>query len=211
VHILVKFLLLILLALLIAKMHWPFLGWLGLGMVFVSWVFYRQVFYKMLKRIKWLVMFMMLIYAYSIPGEYLPFWLVETRPTYEGLMMGVTQSLKIVTMLAGLAMLLGSSPPSKLIGGIYQAALPMRWLGFNVNQFTTRLWLTLHYVETQGETKHRLSEVHTFLVGMKNEMLAELNMDSNRLISIQVTPLSHLDKGWLLSIIVVLIGVWGWL
>lgn len=210
-HILVKFLLLILLALLVAKMRWPLLSWLALCVVFVACVYYRQVFLKMLKRIKWLVIFMMLVYAYSIPGEYLPFWLVETRPTYEGLMMGVTQGVKIVTMLAGLAILLGSSPQNALIGGIYQATLPMRWLGFNVNQFTARLWLTLHYVETQGETKHRLSEVRTFLVGMKNEMHAELNADSDRLISIQVTSLSCLDKGWLLSIIVLLIGVWGWL
>lgn len=210
-HILVKFLLLILLAVLVAKVRWPLLSWLGLCVVFVACVYYRTVFLKMLKRVKWLVMFMMLVYAYSIPGEYLSFWLVETRPTYEGLMMGVTQGVKIVTMLAGLAILLGSSPQSVLIGGIYQATLPMRWLGFNVNQFTARLWLTLHYVETQGETKHRLSEVRTFLVGMKNEMHAELNADSDRLISIQITSLSCLDKGWLLSIIVLLIGVWGWL
>lgn len=210
-HILVKFSLLILLAMLVAKMPWPLLIWLGLCVVFVAWVCSRQFFLKMLKRIKWLVMFMMIIYAYSIPGEYLPFWLVETRPTYEGLMMGVAQGLKIVTMLAGLAMLLGSSPPSTLIGGIYQAILPMRRLGLNFNQFTARLWLTLHYVEIQGESKHRLSEVRTFLVGIKNEMHAEVNNESDRLIFIQVTPTSRLDKVWLLLIVVVLIGVWSWL
>lgn len=102
---------------------------------------------KMLRRSRWLLLTLLLIFAFSTPGEYLPWWTLRIAPTYEGLQSGLLQAARLVIMLAGLAVLLGSTPREQLMAGIFQLLLPLRHCGLGVERFTARLWLTLHYVE----------------------------------------------------------------
>lgn len=118
------------------------------GMVLlVATVMHAGLLRKMLRRSRWLLLTLLLIFAFSTPGEYLPWWTLHVAPTYEGLQSGLMQAARLVIMLAGLAVLLGSTPRDQLMSGIFLLLLPLRRCGFGVERFTARLWLTLHYVE----------------------------------------------------------------
>ena len=102
---------------------------------------------KMFRRSRWLLLTLLLIYAFSTPGEYPPWWSQGLAPTYEGMRSGLLQAARLAIMLLGLTLLLGSTPRAQLMAGIFQLLLPLRHLGLAVERFTARLWLTLHYVE----------------------------------------------------------------
>jgi energy-coupling factor transport system permease protein len=111
----------------------------------------------MLYRSRWLLLTMLLIFAFSTPGEYLANWPFEAAPTYEGLTSGLLQAARLIVMLAGLAWLLGTTSREDLMAGIYLLLRPLRLLGLAPERFTARLWLTLHYVEQSPKTQQRFS------------------------------------------------------
>ena len=104
-------------------------------------------FRLLLRRARWLLLSLLLIYVFATPGEYvagLPEWLA---PTYEGLHSGLLQALRLVVMLTGLAVLLATGSRETWIAGIYTLIQPLALLGLSPERFAVRLWLTLHYVE----------------------------------------------------------------
>lgn len=104
-------------------------------------------FFKLLKRVRYIVIVLLLVYAYNTPGEYLPGWYFTLTPTYEGLHAGVNQALRLVLIIAGLALLLTTTDRDQMIAGLYWLAKPFRFSAFQPERFAVRLWLTLHYVE----------------------------------------------------------------
>lgn len=116
---------------------------LGIMLLYFRATLAGNIFY----RARWLMVSLLLIYAYATPGEYLRDLPFELLPTYEGIAAGTQQVLRLALMLAALALLLATTGREQLMGGIYQLLLPLRWLGFPPERFAARLWLTLHYVE----------------------------------------------------------------
>lgn len=111
----------------------------------------------MLYRSRWLLLTMLLIFAFTTPGEYLPNWPFAVAPTYEGLTSGLLQAARLAVMLTGLALLLGATSREELMAGIYLLLRPLGLLGLAPERFTARLWLTLHYVEQSPRQHQRLS------------------------------------------------------
>lgn len=123
----------------------------------------HQDFIKLLKRAKWLLLAMLVIYALTTPGEYIKSWPLELAPTYEGIYHGLMQSMRLIIMLAGLALLNELTSREELIAGFYVLLMPLKCLKLEPERFAARLWLTLYYVEHAAEkaslnAKSRLSE-----------------------------------------------------
>jgi energy-coupling factor transporter transmembrane protein EcfT len=203
-HVIVKLMCLVLLAFLLASLHVSQLFWLMIALLSVSFSFKQSIFLNMLRRIKWLLIVLVIIYIFSTSGEYMPVWRLQPRPTYEGLQLGLTQALNIISMLAGLALVLATTSRSKLIGGIYQAFMPLKCLGFNAEKFAVRIWLTLDYVETrQALTLKQLKTLN--LSDILDAYLVE-GQSPPDLIAIEVYPFKWLD--WLLSVLILFSIVW---
>lgn len=114
-------------------------------------------FLKLLKRVRYILLFLMIVYAFNTPGEYLAGWYFSMTPTYEGITAGVEQALRLSLVLAGLAMLLMTTSRDQLIAGLYYLALPLRFSGLDPERFAVRLWLTLYYVEYGTISRHQNS------------------------------------------------------
>lgn len=144
-----RILALILLAVAIQFMEVPVLA--GVGCVLLAMALYWHVglLRQMLHRSRWLLLTLLLIYAFTTPGEYLKGWSPDFAPTYEGIAQGLLQAARLAMMLAGLAILLGTTPRNALMAGIFLLMKPLRPLGISPEQFTARLWLTMHYVEQE--------------------------------------------------------------
>lgn len=119
-------------------------------------------FFRLLKRVRYVLVFLLIVYAFNTPGEYLPGWYFEMAPTYEGVVAGIEQALRLSLVLAGLAILLVTTNRDQLIAGLYYLAFPFRFLGLDPERFAVRLWLTLYYVEHGTET-HKKNALHQLL------------------------------------------------
>lgn len=102
---------------------------------------------RLLRRTRWLLLVLLLTYAYLLPGTALWPALGWAAPTLEGVQQGVLRVGRLVLLLAGLAWLLAVTSRPRLIYGLYVLAGPLAWLGFDRRAFAVRLGLTLDYVE----------------------------------------------------------------
>jgi energy-coupling factor transport system permease protein len=108
--------------------------------------------FRLLRRSRWLILMLLVIYAFATPGEYVSGWPLTPFPvpTYEGLLAGVSQAVRMTVMLGGIALLLTITPRDELIAGIYLLTTPIRYFGGVPERFAARLWLSLHYVEQRS-------------------------------------------------------------
>jgi energy-coupling factor transport system permease protein len=102
---------------------------------------------QLLRRARWLMLTLLLIYAYSTPGQPLLSALGVISPSREGLLDGMLQLTRLLAALAGLAILLSRLHRSHLIAGLYTLFAPMQWLGMSRERLAVRLALTLQYGE----------------------------------------------------------------
>ncbi|MFZ3019490.1 MAG: hypothetical protein WA056_13655 [Gallionella sp.] len=121
---------------------------LASGTVLLCAVFVaRHKFAQLLRRTRWIMLSLLLIYAWSTPGAalYEPFGAFS--PSSEGLLDGLSQLLRLLAALAALAILLDRLHRMQLIAGLYTLFAPLQWLGGVRERFAVRLALTLHYAE----------------------------------------------------------------
>jgi len=102
-------------------------------------------FVQLMRRTRWILFSLWLIYAYSTPGQ--DVWDVPFSPSLEGLLDGGMQLMRLLVALAGLAILLDRLHRQQLIAGLYSLFAPLEWLGLSRERLAVRLALTLHYAE----------------------------------------------------------------
>jgi energy-coupling factor transporter transmembrane protein EcfT len=112
---------------------------------------------QLLRRTRWIMLSLLLIYAYSTPGQPLLNALGMFSPSREGLSDGVLQLTRLLAALAGLAILLDRLHRQQLIAGLYTLFAPLQLIGVSRERVAVRLALTLHYAEVA-----MLRETHTW-------------------------------------------------
>jgi energy-coupling factor transporter transmembrane protein EcfT len=104
-------------------------------------------FILLMRRTRWVLFSLLLVYACSTPGQALLDPLGIFSPTREGLADGVLQLVRLLAGLAGLAILLDCLHRQQLISGLYTLLAPLQWIGVSRERVSVRLALTLHYAE----------------------------------------------------------------
>jgi energy-coupling factor transport system permease protein len=112
---------------------------------------------QLLRRTRWIMLSLLLIYAYSTPGQPLLDALGMFSPSREGLSDGVLQLTRLLAALAALAILLDRLHRQQLIAGLYTLFAPLRLIGVSRERVAVRLALTLHYAEVA-----MLRDTHTW-------------------------------------------------
>lgn len=102
---------------------------------------------KSLYRLRWLLLSVSLIYAFTTAGEYIQQWPFAVSPTYEGLQQAGMQMFRLCLMVAGLTLFTATSDRQQIMSGFYSLVSPIKICGLLPERFAARLWLTLHYVE----------------------------------------------------------------
>lgn len=109
---------------------------------------FPQEFLRLLRRCRWILAALFVVYAYSTPGALL--FASWASPTREGLMFAAMQSWRIAATLAALSVLVCSTSRERILSGIYELLRPLALLGVAPEKIALRLALTLHYAETAG-------------------------------------------------------------
>jgi len=139
----------------------------GLVLAF-AFMLSRHKFIQLVRRTRWIMLSLWVIYAYSTPGQALSEQLGMFSPSREGLLDGGLQLMRLLVALAGLAMLLDRLHRQQLMAGLYALFAPLQWLGLSRERLAVRLALTLHYAEvamlretrTWQDVLHSLFEPH---------------------------------------------------
>lgn len=120
----------------------------GLPLVAVAWKLSAVRFHILLRRTRWVMFSLLLIYGYATPGEAV--WAAGGvfSPTQAGLLDGLLQLCRLVFALAGLSIVLSLLSREQLVAGLYALAYPLRYLGLSRERIAVRLALTLHYAES---------------------------------------------------------------
>jgi energy-coupling factor transporter transmembrane protein EcfT len=118
-------------------------GFVFLGALLVS----NRRFMQLLRRTRWIMLSLLLVYAYTTPGQPVLDLLGIFSPSREGLGDGVLQLTRLMVVLAGLAILLERLHRQKLIAGLYSLLAPLQLVGLSRERVAIRLALTLHYAE----------------------------------------------------------------
>jgi energy-coupling factor transporter transmembrane protein EcfT len=101
----------------------------------------------MMRRMRWLLITMMIVFSFVTPGEYVFPDLFNYSPSYEGISAGMIQLVRFSVMLTGLSLLLSCSSQSDLVVGLYTLLKPLQVFKLKTGRFAVRLMLTMEYVE----------------------------------------------------------------
>ncbi|BAN34719.1 hypothetical protein SCD_n00878 [Sulfuricella denitrificans skB26] len=132
---------------------------------------------KLLRRSRWLLISLILVYAFVTPGVAAVAVLGTYSPSQEGLLSGGLQALRLLALLATLALLLATTSRDRILAGLYFLLRPFALIGVDIDRIASRIWLTLHYAEKaervgsrrSGEWRERLQ---TALHGSSHEMVS---------------------------------------
>ena len=120
----------------------------GVPLLAVACVLSTAHLLKLLRRTRWIMLSLLLIYAYTTPGEAVWASLAQFSPTHEGVADGLLQLCRLAFALAALSIVLGLLSQQQLIGGLYTLAYPLCYFGLSRERVAVRLALTLHYAES---------------------------------------------------------------
>jgi energy-coupling factor transport system permease protein len=161
-------------------------------------VYFRAVnFLNLLKRMRWLILFLVLVYAFNTPGEYIREWPFDLAPTYEGLYAGIQQISRIAVMLAGVSLLLVTTARNSLMSGFFLLLYPLKWIRLDPERLAVRLWLTLHYVEQTPPAK----SISAFLSSLDKADKNEATSMAPEYIQLDVPSISWRDMVAILLLI----------
>jgi len=157
-------------------------------------------YHKLLRRSRWLLISMILVYAFVTPGVAAVAVLGAYSPSQEGLLSGGLQALHLLALLATLALLLATTSRDRILAGLYFLLRPFVLIGVDIDRVASRIWLTLHYAEKaerggsrrSGEWRERM---HAALRGSGHEMVS---------IKLEIGRLSRSDYAALFCSVLVL-------
>ena len=120
----------------------------GLPLLAVAYALSATCLIILLRRTRWIMLSLLLIYAYATPGVAVWASLAQFSPTHEGLINGLLQLCRLAFTLASLAILLSLLPQQQLICGLYVLTYPLRYVGLSRERLAVRLALTLQHAES---------------------------------------------------------------
>lgn len=108
----------------------------------------------LLRRARWLIVSIVALFALATPGVYLMPALGGYGPTEEGLLLGMGHLMRLLFVLATLAVLLQLTGVEGLVTGLHGLILPLAWLGLDRSRVSVRLMLVMQYVERSAPGRH---------------------------------------------------------
>jgi energy-coupling factor transport system permease protein len=170
VHALVKLVGILCALLLINKYNFSFNLFL-LFFILVFSFFIKFSIPKLIIRLKFFLIITFLLYVFNTPGEYVFLW-PYLSPSYEGLLLGSTQIMRLINSVAIITMMISLMTYQTLIETFYLIFKPLKRFGIDAKRFAVRLYLTMEYVKTfQSKRKLRftLNDLSSLLLYSSNK------------------------------------------
>ncbi len=119
-----------------------FLG--GLGLALVALLAARSHLRLLLRRSRWLLLTMLVMFGWLTPGTPMP---LIPGATQEGLLLAADNLARLLVALSVVALILKALSPPELVAGIRSLLAPLALLKISHDRIAVRLALTLNEVE----------------------------------------------------------------
>lgn len=106
---------------------------------------------QLIRRVRFLMLVLIVLFAFFTPGEILIPLLGKASPTLEGGMLAINHGVRLLVVVMLVAVLLQRTSESILVSGLVALVTPFAPLGMSVDRFAVRLLLVLRYVESPPE------------------------------------------------------------
>ena len=118
----------------------------GAWLVIAGWVCYPTL-RRLVRRIRFLLLAILILFAWMTPGQaFFPQW-TTAGPTREGLLLATDHGLRLVGVVALVALLLGRGGRDFVVSGLYALMAPCRLIGLSRDRLAVRLLLVLRNAE----------------------------------------------------------------
>ena len=104
--------------------------------------------FRLLKRIRFLLAAIFILFAFFTPGQALLTDFPDISPSIEGLELALTHGGRILAVIFCVAILMQKLPPQRLVGGIYALLRPFSMLGISTERIAVRVLLTLRIADS---------------------------------------------------------------
>lgn len=142
------------------------LGGAALLSVVGVWVWQRQHgfdvqgLWRMLSRVRWLLVAIVLLYGWFTPGVALVPALGQFSPSVEGMQQGLLRASVLLVIVTAVYLLLVATPRGDLVSGLLWYGRPLRRIGVDDQRFAIRLVLALEAVpQVQALAREALATV----------------------------------------------------
>lgn len=113
-----------------------------------GWWFAPSRSQKLLRRVRFLILALLVLFAGFTPGEALLPAFPEFSPSREGLALAAEHVGRLIAVVLCVALLLEALSVSRLVGGLHALLRPLGRLGLPAERLAVRLMLVLRYVES---------------------------------------------------------------
>ena len=103
-------------------------------------------FFSTISKIKYFIFALLVIYSLATPGEII-FYYSFISVTQEGFYLGVNNSLRIINTFLTIMLLMKFIPKEFFINFIIMICYPLKYLGLNIDNLTSRIFLTFDYLD----------------------------------------------------------------
>lgn len=100
----------------------------------------------LLRRVRWLLLAIVILYGWFVPGTPLLHALGAWSPSVEGLQQGLLRVAALCGIVAAVYLLLATTPRGALVAGLLWFGRPLRRVGIDDRRFAVRLVLALEAV-----------------------------------------------------------------
>ena len=112
----------------------------------ITSVIFKLPFFNIIGKIKYFIFSLLAIYSLSTPGEILYYYLFISV-THEGLYFGINNSLRIINTFLTIMILMKFIPKKFFINFIIKICYPLKYFGLNIDNLTSRIFLTFDYLD----------------------------------------------------------------
>lgn len=169
--------------------------------IMLSLKFCKIRFFSLLRRTRWIMLSILLIYSYTSEGRSVWPLLGNLSPIFEGMQNGLLQLSRLVTVLASLSILLALLSQAQLIEGLFVLIRPLELAGISRKELSVRLSLTLSYAERL--IQNNVINLQQDIANLRLEDAVEPSF-----IEMQLNPFFRLDWLVLGGVSLALIGLW---
>ena len=122
------------------------------GCALAAWQFAPARSARLMRRVRYLLIAILVLFAGFTPGEALWAELPLLSPSREGAMLAAEHAGRLIAVVLCVALLLEGLPVSRLVSGLYALLRPFRLVGMPAERLAVRLMLVLRYVESAPHT-----------------------------------------------------------
>lgn len=110
-----------------------------------------QLALRLVRRVRFLLLAIVVLFAWFTPGTLIVVELAQFGPTYEGVVLAAEHAGRVLAVVLCVALLMRYLSPDRLVGGLYALLRPFEPLGVPAARIAVRTLLVLEYVDSRPE------------------------------------------------------------